>query len=116
MSENSEKILQQILHKQEVIEELIVLLIPDLKTKKGVANFFGVCEKTIGNWIKIGKLEEDVEYWLNEKDKPIFIPSGILNHNRKIRKNRSRQNKKNDDSKKIYHPAVQNILKGVKIG
>ena len=42
MSENTEKILNGILQKQKVIEKLLILLIPDLKTKKGVANFFGV--------------------------------------------------------------------------
>ena len=35
MSENTEKILNGILQKQEVIEKLLILLIPDLKTKKG---------------------------------------------------------------------------------
>lgn len=45
MSEISENVLKLILQKLESQEELLVLLIPDFKTKKGVANFFGVCEK-----------------------------------------------------------------------
>ena len=53
MSENTEKILNCILQKQEVIEKLLILYIPDLKIKKGVANFFGVNVKTIDNLKKI---------------------------------------------------------------
>lgn len=117
MSESSEKILHQILHKQEKIEELLILFIPDLKTKKGIATFFGVTDRTIGNWIQNGKFEEGIEYLTNEKGKPTFIPSGILNHHRNMGKIKSsKHNNKNDNSKKINHPAVQNILKGVKIG
>lgn len=40
MSEISENVLKLILQKLESQEELLVLLIPDFKTKKGVANFF----------------------------------------------------------------------------
>lgn len=116
MSESSEKILQQILHKQEKIEELLVLFMPNLKTKKGVAAFFGVTDKTIGNWIEKGKFKEGIEYIWNEKGKPKFIPSGILNHDRKIKKIKSSKQNDQNDSKKIYHPVVKNILKGVKIG
>ena len=40
MSEISENVLKLILQKLESQEELLVLLIPDFKTKKGVANKF----------------------------------------------------------------------------
>ena len=117
MSESSEKILYLILKKLEEQEELLMLSISALTTKKEVARFFNKSERTIDNWIDNGTFREGVEYLRNGKGKIEFIPSGILNH----RRNRgniklSKQNKKNDDSKKIYHPALQNILKGVKIG
>lgn len=114
MSENTEKILNCILQKQEVIEKLLILYIPDLKIKKGVANFFGVNVKTIDNWKNNGKFEENIEYFIDLEGKTVFIPSGILNHNNKINNKNSKciENLKNE----IYHPSVINILKGLKIG
>lgn len=116
MSESSEKILYLILEKLEEQEELLMLSISALTTKKEVARFFNKSERTIDNWIDNGIFTEGVEYSRNSKGKPEFIPSGILNHRRNIGKIKSQVKNKNDDNKKIYHPAVQNIVKGVKIG
>ncbi len=116
MSEISENVLKLILQKLESQEELLVLLIPDFKTKKGVANFFGVCEKTLDNWKESGKFQEGVEYFINEKGRVEYIPQGLYEHKK------NRQNKQNTDKEpksekqKIYHPSVMNIVKGLKVG
>ncbi len=116
MSEISENVLKLILQKLESQEKLLVLLIPDFNTKKGVANFFGVCEKTLGNWKESGKFQEGVEYFINEKGRVEYIPQGLYEHKK------NRQNKQNGNTEpknekdKIYHPSVMNIVKGLKIG
>jgi hypothetical protein len=114
MSENSEKILKGILEKQEVIEKLLILLIPNLKTKKGVANFFGVTDRTIDNWKDNGKFEENIEYFIDLEGKTIFLPLGILNHNNKINNKNSKSIEKIKNE--IYHPSVANIIKGLNFG
>ena len=113
MSEISENVLKLILQKLESQEELLVLLIPDLKTKKGVANFLGVCDKTLDNWKESGKLQEGLEYFINEKSKVEYIPQGVYQY-KKNRQNRNKESK--NEKQKIYHPSVMNIVKGLKVG
>ncbi len=117
MNESSEKILYLILKKLEEQEELLMLSISALTTKKEVARFFNKSERTIDNWIDNGTFKEGVEYSRNGKGKPEFIPSAILNHRRNMGNIKSsKQNNKNDDSEKIYHPSVKNIIQGLTIG
>jgi len=116
MNESFEKILYLILEKLEEQEELLMLSISTLTTKKEVARFFNKSDRTIDNWIDNGTFKEGIEYLRNSKGKLEFIPSGILNHRRNMGKIKFQVKNKNDDNKKIYHPAVQNILKGIKIG
>ena len=111
MNENSEKILYLILKKLEQQEKLLMLSISALNTKKEVARFFNRSEKTIDNWIKNGIFTEGVEYLKNSKGKVAFIPSGILNHRNNILK---KPQKNIDSKKKVYHPSVASIVKGLK--
>lgn len=116
MLENSENALNLILQKLEFQEELLVLLISDLKTKKSVVNFLGVCDKTLDNWKESGKLQEGVEYFINEENKVEYIPQGVYQY-KKNRQNKQNSNKESKSEKqKIYHPSVMNIVKGLKVG
>ncbi len=116
MSEISENVLKLILQKLESQEELLVLLIPDFKTKKGVANFFGVCDKTIDNWKDSGKFKEGVEYFINEKGKVEYIPQSIYEYKKNGKNKQNGDKEPKREKQKIYHPSVINIVKGLKVG
>jgi len=114
MIEVDKEILYLILEKLEAQEELMLLTIPILTTKKAVANLLGKTDRMVDYYIENGTFQEGVHYFINEKGKKEFIPSGILNFKRN--KNGKKEEKKVKVAKKIYHPSVDNILKGVKIG
>ncbi|WP_151900459.1 hypothetical protein [Sulfurimonas hydrogeniphila] len=114
MSENSEKILYLILKKLEEQEELLFLTVSTLTTKKAVANLLGKTDRMIDYYIQNGTFQDGVHYFINEKGKKEFIPSGILDYKRN--KNRKKEEKKLETEKKIYHPSVQNIIQGLKVG
>jgi hypothetical protein len=103
----------QTLHKLEIYEELFVLQATVLKTKKGVANFFGVSEKTIDNWKENGKFEEGIEFFKNDKGRVEFIPQGILQFRKKNLNKFNGNNGSQKETKKIYHPSVLKIVKGI---
>lgn len=114
MSENSEKILSLILQKLEDQEELLLLTISNLKTKKAVANFLGKTDRTVDNYISNGTFKEGIHFTTNdETGKKDFIPTGIVEYKRNALRIK-KEEKKTD--KKIYHPSVQNIVQGLKIG
>lgn len=118
MTEEEKKVLIQILQRQERIEQILILYAPTLKTKKEVAAFFNVSDRTIDNWKDNGKFEKGVEYFIDDNGKTEYILEGILNHNQKIM-NKKNAIQQNEEFEKTYHPSIKNIvkgLKGVKIG
>lgn len=111
MSEKSEKILNLILQKIQEQEELLLLTISNLTTKKSVASFLKKSERTIDNYIKNGVFTEGVEYIVLENGKKEFVPSAIVDFKRN-----KKDRKKVEPEKKIFHPSVQNIVQGLRIG
>ncbi|MFA6137394.1 MAG: hypothetical protein WC667_04835 [Sulfurimonas sp.] len=113
MSENSEKILYLILQKLEDQEELLLLTISSLTTKKAVANFLKKTDRTIDNYIANGTFKESEQYFHNENGKIEFIPMGILNYRRY--QNLKKEEIPKIEMKKIYHPSVKSIVEGLKL-
>lgn len=114
MSEEEKKVLNLILQKLEVQEELLLLTVPMLTTKKAVANSLGKTDRTIDYYIENGTFQEGVHYFINKKGKKEFIPAGIVEY--KINRNHKKDRKKVEPEKKIYHPSVLNIVQGLKVG
>lgn len=114
MSEEEKKVLNLILQKLEVQEELLLLTVPNNITKKAVANSLGKTDRTIDNYIKNGIFKKGVHYFINEIGKKEFIPQGIVDFKRN--KNQKKDRKKVEPEKKIFHPSVKNIVQGLNIG
>ncbi|MFA6761081.1 hypothetical protein [Aliarcobacter butzleri] len=114
MSEEEKKVLNLILQKMEDYEELLLLTISTLTTKKAVANFLKKTDRMIDYYIENGKFQEGVHYLIDEDGKKEFIPQGIVDYKRN--KNHKKDRKKVESEKKIFHPSVQNIVQGLKIG
>lgn len=114
MSEEEKKVLNLILQKMEDYEELLLLTISTLTTKKAVANFLKKTDRMIDYYIENGKFQEGIHYLIDEDGKKEFIPQGIVDYKRN--KNHKKDRKKVEPEKKIFHPSVQNIVQGLKIG
>ena len=59
--------------------ELLEMSINSLNTKKSVSKFLNRSEKTIDNYIKNETFVKDKHYYINEKDRIVFIPFAIVN-------------------------------------
>lgn len=114
MSEEEKKVLNLILQKLEDQEELLLLTISNLTTKKSVASFLKKSERTIDNYIKNGVFREGIEYIVLENGKKEFVPSAIVDFKRN--KKEKNNTKKNEQQKRVYHPSVHNIVQGLRIG
>lgn len=114
MSEEEKKVLNLILQKLEDQEELLLLTISNLTTKKAVANFLKKTDRMIDYYIENGTFKEGIEYVTKENGKKEFIPQGIVDFKRN--KNHKKDRKKVKPEKKIFHPSVQNIVQGLRIG
>ncbi|MCG3711491.1 helix-turn-helix domain containing protein [Aliarcobacter butzleri] len=80
-------------------------------TKKSVATFFGVSERTIDYWIKNGKFEEGIEYTTDNNGKIKYITDGILSHQKKSPSNHKQDS--NSNKTKTIGPATDKILKSL---
>lgn len=114
MNEEEKKVLNLILQKLEVQEELLLLTIPTNITKKAVANSLGKTDRMIDYYIKNGIFQEGVHYFINEIGKKEYIPAGIIDFKRN--KNHKKDRKKVETEKKIFHPSIKNIVQGLNIG
>jgi hypothetical protein len=86
MFNDLENILNLILQKLEINEELLQVSLSALTTKRDVASFLGKTTKTIDNYVENGTFIEDVHYFYNEKNKVEFIPLGIVSYKKKPEK------------------------------
>ncbi len=83
-------------------------------TKKSVASYFGVTDRTIEYWIKNGKFEEGVEYTKDSNDKIRYITDGILNHQTKVSTKINQQTNTNESKKIEYlNPSTQSLIKSL---
>jgi len=116
MFDDLEKTLRLILQKLEDQEELLQLSISALTTKKEVARFINKSEKTIDNYVKNDTFVKDIHYFYNQRGRVEFIPSAILKFKKSPTSNKKTEEKRVDTTKKIYHPSVNAIVKGLKVG
>lgn len=114
MSEEEKKVLNLILQKLEDQEELLLLTISNLTTKKEVANFLKKTDRMIDYYISNGTFKEGIHFTTDETGKRKFMPQGIVDFKRN--KNHKKDIKKVESEKKICHPSVLNIVQGLKVG
>lgn len=65
------ELIPELLKSVKDLKILVNILKPDLNTKRGVAMFLGVTERTINNYISDGKLVEG--YHFNRKNDKILV-------------------------------------------
>ncbi len=73
-----EERLDQILEKQQKLEEMLQLFIPDLTKKKSVEHFLQISRQTMATYLNDGVLKKDVHYYLDDKGAQVFIPNAII--------------------------------------
>jgi hypothetical protein len=95
--------------KMDTIIQLLQGLKESFPTKKSVANYFGVTDRTIDYWIKNGKFEEGVEYTIDNDGRIKYITNGIINHQEKSKN----KEKKNIQEKEYLNPSATNILRSL---
>jgi predicted P-loop ATPase/GTPase len=102
----------------ELLLELHLQQASSLTTYNEVAKFLGKTRKTVYNYVKDGKLQEDIHYFIDDNGKTVFIPKAIIEFksNPVSKPNNNLSFKKEEiqkESKKIVHPAVSSILKDI---
>lgn len=117
--------LEELLQKIDKLEKNMELLLElhlqqsnSLTTYNDVAKFLGKTRKTIYNYVKDRKFQENIHYYLDDNNKTIFIPQGIIKFKTNpVKKPTSTLTLQKQETKKepkrIVHPAVSSILKGV---
>ena len=102
--------------KLNLLLELHIEQSNNLTTYNDVAKFLGKTTKTIRNYIKEGKLIEDKDFYINDSDKKVFIPSGIIEFKKRVKavdtKSITEQLSKTT-AKRVNNDIVSSILKGV---
>ena len=73
--ENTLKLLLEEMQKQSLMQNLYF---SNLTTRKQVAEFLGVCSKTIENYEKDGRFEDGVHYQRDEAGRLKYLPKGIV--------------------------------------
>ncbi len=68
---NNLELIPELLKTVQDLKVLVNILKPELSTKRGVAMFLGVTERTINNYISEGKLING--YHFNRKDDKILV-------------------------------------------
>lgn len=68
---NNLELIPELLKTVNDLKVLVNILKPELTTKRGVAMFFGVTERTVNNYISDGKLIEG--YHFNRKNDKILV-------------------------------------------
>ncbi len=93
MFENLENTLLEINRELRLIRKFFELIFDNLRTKKQVARYLSVDQKTVYNWTKDGTFIEGIHFIIDEKGEKEYIPNGIIEFEEK-RKNRKIEVKK----------------------
>ena len=109
MFDSLEDILIEILSKLERQEQLLNVAIDSLTTKKAVAKFLNVSTKTIQNYIKDGRFEQNIHYFYDQNGRIVFIPSAVINF--KSHKSHKDEKKKSKKVERQLHPSALKFLK-----
>lgn len=86
MFEELELTLKIILEKLNKQEQMLNLYTSNLTTRKQVAEFLGVCTKSIENYEKDGRFKEGVHYVREESGRLKYLPQGIVEFSTTSRK------------------------------
>ena len=93
MFENLENTILEINRELRLIRKFSELILDNLRTKKQVARYLRVNQKTVYNWTKDGTFTEGIHFIIDEKGEKEYIPNGIIEFEEK-RKNRKIEVKK----------------------
>ena len=56
----------------------MMMLMPDLSSKKNVQHFLQITRQTMATYMKEGIIKEDVHYYLDDNENEVFIPEEII--------------------------------------
>ena len=60
------------------LNQFMMMLMPDLSSKKNVQHFLQITRQTMATYIKEGIIKEDIHYYLDDNGNEIFIPEEII--------------------------------------
>ena len=107
MFKELENTLSKILQKLENQEILLEIALNSLKSRKEVSEFLGISTKTIENYLKDGRFQENIHYFHDQKGHIVFVPNEILN----FKKNQQNQKFEIKKIEKQVHPSASKFIK-----
>lgn len=60
------------------LNQFIMMLMPDLSSKKNVQHFLQISRQTMVTYMKEGIIKEDEHYFIDENGNEVFIPEEII--------------------------------------
>lgn len=111
-----EELTQKVDQLQKDIKTLLELQLQHtntLTTYKDVGKFLDKTPRTIRTYIKKCILKEGEHFYRNEKGKIVFIPENIIKFKTSV-KAKTNYDDKLINTTKVNHPAVANIVKGLR--
>lgn len=75
---NNLELIPELLETVKDLKILIDILKPELTTKRGVAMFLGITERTVNNYIADGKLREGYHFYRKNDKILVFIEDAII--------------------------------------
>ena len=60
------------------LNQFMMMLMPDLSSKKNVQHFLQISRQTMVTYMKEGIIKEDEHYFIDENGNEVFIPEEII--------------------------------------
>lgn len=114
-----EELIERIKNLEENMQLLLELHLQqtnNLTTYNDVAKFLDVSTRTVKNYIKDARFQQDIHYYVNSENKKIFIPNGVIAFKKGVKAiDTSSILEKADEvvSERINNDIVSSILEGV---
>lgn len=73
-----EQKLDQMQEQLRNLNQFMMMLMPDLSSKKNVQHFLQISRQTMVTYMKEGIIKEDEHYFIDENGNEVFIPDEII--------------------------------------
>lgn len=73
-----EEKLDQMQEQLRNLNQFMMMLMPDLSSKKNVQHFLQISRQTMVTYMKEGIMKEDEHYFIDENENEVFIPEEII--------------------------------------